>query len=107
MPSTSERIDPHAPPPAAHAAPHAPHSAASDASAGHRGMLNGTFVRILIAAIVAAVIAMMDLMFNRWRAVPEPSAVILVQGDDSDDGAEIVVTSSSYPSDRVIATFNP
>src|SRR5688572_17797265 len=69
-----------------HAAP--PGDGAATPEAGGR---RGAFVLSMIVLTGVVVLAMMSLIYYRAVTVVEPNAAIVVQGDESHDGAVIVV----------------
>lgn len=54
----------------------------------------GAVARLAVVLTVCMVLAMVALIFQRWARVPEPTSAIMVYGDKSLDGAQILVESA-------------
>jgi hypothetical protein len=67
-------------------------------------LARGWIVRSVIAVTLLLTMAMVSLIYIRWLTVQEPTATIVVSGDSSQDGAEILV--SGGPSGPVQATLD-
>jgi hypothetical protein len=71
--------------------PAAPRSSSNGGPLTRYSRLRGPFARIMTVVIIAFVFAMMSLIYWRWARVHEPSTAVVVEGDQTLDGAKIEV----------------
>jgi hypothetical protein len=67
-------------------------------------LARGWVVRIVIVVTLLLTMGMVTLIYVRWLTVQEPTATIIINGDSSLDGAQILLTGG--PSGPVPATLN-
>jgi hypothetical protein len=77
--------------------PNVPQQASAADSFSERELpARGSFVRVMTAVIIALVLAAMTTIFWRSFILHEPSSAVIVVGDQTLDGAEIVVHGGTH-----------